>query len=68
VLISDLANNSVRKVAAAGGVITTIAGNGGNGGTVFNCDGIAATAATLLNLLWTCLGWQRQPIHRRRAQ
>ncbi len=48
VLISDLGNNRVRRVAAAGGVITTIAGNGG---TVYNGDGIAATAATLHNPL-----------------
>src|SRR6202043_538786 len=42
--IADQANNRVRKVAAATGVITTVAGNGTAG---FSGDGAAATSAEL---------------------
>jgi sugar lactone lactonase YvrE len=43
--ISEYYNNRIRKVTAATGMISTVAGVGGAGG--FNGDGIAATAAQL---------------------
>ncbi len=42
--IADTANNVVRKITAATGIITTVAGNGARG---FAGDGLAATAAEL---------------------
>ncbi|NDJ14513.1 MAG: hypothetical protein EBY17_25510, partial [Acidobacteriia bacterium] len=42
--ISDLGNSRIRKVSAATGVITTVAGNGTAG---FSGDGMAATTAAL---------------------
>ena|GEM_PF-282085 len=42
--IGDAYNNRIRKVAAGSGIITTVAGNGGN---VFSGDGGPATAAGL---------------------
>src|SRR3989454_1513713 len=44
VLIADTFNNRVRRVSAATGLITTVAGTSAGG---FNGDGIAATAAQL---------------------
>ena len=44
--IADLGNHRIRKVDAATGTITTVAGTGGFG---FNGDNIAATAAQLFN-------------------
>ena len=44
IFIADTANNRVRKVAAAGGLISTVAGNGTAG---FSGDGAAATGAQL---------------------
>jgi len=44
VFIADYANNRIRKIAAATGVISTVAGTGTGG---FNGDGIPATAAQL---------------------
>jgi len=44
VFIADTSNQRIRRVAAATGVITTIAGNGAGG---FNGDGIPAAIATL---------------------
>jgi len=43
--IADCNNNRIRKVTAATGVITTVAGNGGTGG--YSGDGGAATSASL---------------------
>ncbi|MDR3764007.1 MAG: SMP-30/gluconolactonase/LRE family protein [Acidobacteriota bacterium] len=43
---SDSYNQRIRKVTAATGLISTVAGNGGSG---YNGDGIAATSATLSN-------------------
>jgi trimeric autotransporter adhesin len=43
--IADTYNNRIRKVAAANGIITTVAGNGSNG--MSSGDSGAATAATL---------------------
>lgn len=42
--IADSYNHRIRKVTAATGIITTVAGNGSTG---YNGDGIAATSATL---------------------
>jgi trimeric autotransporter adhesin len=42
VYIADLYNNRIRKVTVSTGIISTIAGTGGN---TFNGDGIAATSA-----------------------
>ena len=44
VLVADYANHRIRRVAAGTGVITSVAGNGGNG---FSGDGGAATNAGL---------------------
>ena len=44
--VSDTVNNRIRKVTAATGIISTIAGNGGSGLTG---DGGAATSATMYN-------------------
>ncbi len=44
--IADTENDRIRKVIAATGLITTIAGNGGTG---LNGDGGAATSATMYN-------------------
>jgi len=46
IYIADVNNHSIRKVAAATGVITTFAGNGSSG---FSGDGGPATAAGLKN-------------------
>jgi len=64
IYIPDYANHRIRKVDAATGIITTIAGNGANG---YSGDGGPATAATLSypvsickdisgNLLWAEYG------------
>jgi sugar lactone lactonase YvrE len=42
--IADYGNNRIRKVTAATGIITTVAGTGS---TTYNGDGIAATSANL---------------------
>jgi sugar lactone lactonase YvrE len=42
--IADTGNNRIRKIAAATGIITTVAGNGGN---AYSGDGGAATAASI---------------------
>jgi PKD repeat protein len=46
IYISDQDNQRIRKVTAATGLISTVAGTGSSG---FNGDGIAATSATLSN-------------------
>jgi sugar lactone lactonase YvrE len=50
--IADFGNNRIRKVAAASGVISTIAGSSSG----FSGDGGLATAATLANPLDVCVG------------
>ncbi len=45
--ITDSANNAVREVSAATGIITSIAGNGNNEGEGYTGDGGPATAALL---------------------
>lgn len=45
--IAEYFNNRIRKVTAATGLISTVAGIGGDGG--YNGDNIAATTAMLLN-------------------
>lgn len=44
IYVADWGNDRVRKIDAATGIITTIAGNGS---TVFNGDGISASSASL---------------------
>ena len=47
IYIADTSNQRIRKVTAATGLISTVAGTGGNGG--YNGDNIAATSAMLLH-------------------
>ncbi len=46
IYITDSTNSRIRKVTAATGIITTVAGNGS---VTYNCDNCAATTATLNN-------------------
>ena len=59
--IADLNTNVIRKVAAATGIITTVAGNGSAG---YSGDGGPATNAELQKTCGCGCGWLRQPVYR----